>query len=67
MSMNSKYKGTEHNPSYVISNFDDFFKNNSKTKMKFFRRKLKSLQFYSKQIKNTQKKEPRNSKDYLKF
>lgn len=55
ISMNSKYKGTEHNPSYVISNFDGFFKNNSKTKMKFFRRNLKSLQFYSKQIKNYQK------------
>jgi len=53
--MNSKYKGTEHNPSYVVSNFDGFFKNNSKTKMKFFRRKLKSLQFYSKEIKNYHK------------
>lgn len=54
MSMNPKYKGTEHNPSYVIGNFNGFFKNNSKTKMKFFRRKLKSLQLYSKQIKNYQ-------------
>src|SRR6266571_1416406 len=56
MSMNQKYKGTEHNPSYVIGNFNGFFKNSSKTKMTFFRRKLKSLQFYSKQIKNYQKK-----------
>src|SRR6266704_1639693 len=56
MSMNQKYKGTEHNPTYVIENFNGFFKNNSKTKMTFFRKKLKSLQFYSKQIKNYQKK-----------
>jgi len=55
MSTNPKYKGSGHNPSYVIGNFDGFFKNNSKTKMKFFRRKLKSLQFYSKQVKNYQK------------
>uniref|UniRef100_UPI001FA6E0DF ribosomal protein S3 n=1 Tax=Pulveroboletus ravenelii TaxID=80668 RepID=UPI001FA6E0DF len=55
MSMNKKYKGTEHNPSYVIAHFNGFFKNSSKTKIKFFRRKLKSLQFYSKQIKNLQK------------
>lgn len=54
MSMNPKYKGTEHNPSYVIGNFNSFFKNSSKTKMIFFRRKLKSLQVYSKQIKNYQ-------------
>ena len=56
MSMNQKYKGTEHNPSYVIGNFNGFFKNSSKTKMKFFRRKLKSLQFYSVQIKNYKKR-----------
>nr|YP_010955427.1 ribosomal protein S3 [Butyriboletus hainanensis]WMX20517.1 ribosomal protein S3 [Butyriboletus hainanensis] len=56
MSMNPNYKGTEHNPSYVIGNFNGFFKNSSKTKMKFFRRKLKSLQFYSKQIKNYQQR-----------
>nr|YP_010886784.1 ribosomal protein S3 [Lanmaoa macrocarpa]WJH17085.1 ribosomal protein S3 [Lanmaoa macrocarpa] len=56
MSVNQKYKGTEHTPSYVVGNFNAFFKNSSKTKMKFFRRKLKSLQFYSKQIKNYQKK-----------
>lgn len=55
MSTNPKYKGSAHNPSHVIGNFDGFFKNNSKTKMKFFRRKLKSLQFYSKQVKNYQK------------
>jgi len=55
MSMNPKYKGTEHNPSYVIGNFNSFFKNSSKTKMIFFRRKLKSLQVYGKQIKNFQK------------
>ena len=55
MSMNQKYKGTEHNPSYVIGNFEGFFKNNSKTKMKFFRSQLKSLQFYSNQIKNSKK------------
>lgn len=54
MSTNPKYKGTEHNPSYVIGNFNSFFKNNSKTKMIFFRRKIKSLQVYSKQIKNYQ-------------
>jgi hypothetical protein len=56
MSTNPKYKGSEHNPSHVIGNFDGFFKNNSKTKMKFFRRKLKSLQFYSKQVQNYQTK-----------
>nr|YP_010134872.1 hypothetical protein KYX09_mgp06 [Xerocomus impolitus]QWM94560.1 hypothetical protein [Xerocomus impolitus]QWM97192.1 hypothetical protein [Xerocomus impolitus]UHB41871.1 ribosomal protein S3 [Xerocomus impolitus] len=54
--MNQKYKGTEHNPSYVIGNFNGFFKNSSKTKINFFRRNLKSLQFYSKQIKNYQKR-----------
>jgi len=54
MSMNPKYKGSSHNPSYVIGNFDGFFKNSSKTKMKFFRRKLKNLQLYSKELKNYQ-------------
>lgn len=63
MSMNKKYKGTEHNPSYVIGNFDGFFKNNSKTKIIFFRRKLKSLQFFSKQIKNS--KQLNNSLDLV--
>nr|YP_010852507.1 ribosomal protein S3 [Aureoboletus raphanaceus]WGL38736.1 ribosomal protein S3 [Aureoboletus raphanaceus] len=56
MSMNPKYKGTEHNPSYVIGNFNGFFNNSSKTKMKLFRRKLKSLQFYGIQIKNFKKR-----------
>ena len=65
MSMNQKYKGTEHNPSYVIGNFDGFFKNNSKTKIKFFRTKLKSLQFYSNQIKND--KNLNNSLDLVNF
>jgi len=55
MSMNQKYKGSAHSPSYVIGNFDGLFKNSSKTKIKFFRRKLKSLQFYSQQIKNSKK------------
>lgn len=55
MSMDPKYKGSEHNPSYVLGNFDGFFKNSSKTKISFFRRKLKSLQFYGKQLKNYQK------------
>nr|YP_010137117.1 hypothetical protein KYW48_mgp02 [Tylopilus plumbeoviolaceoides]QWM97156.1 hypothetical protein [Tylopilus plumbeoviolaceoides] len=55
MSMNPKYKGTGLNPSQVIGNFDGLFKKNSKTKIKIFRRKLKSLQFYSNQIKNSQK------------
>jgi hypothetical protein len=52
MSMNPKYKGTEHNPSYIISNFNGLFNNSSKTKIRFFRRNLKSLQSYGIQIKN---------------
>lgn len=51
-STNPKYKGAALNPSYVIGNFNGLFKNNSKTKMNFFRRKLKSLQFYSKEVNN---------------
>ena len=53
--MTSKCKGTIHNVSYVLDNFDELFKNNSKTKLKIFRNKLKSLQFYSNKIKNYMK------------
>jgi hypothetical protein len=53
--MNSNCKETIHSVSYVLDNFDGFFKKNSKTKLKIFRRKLNSLQFYSHQIKNYMK------------
>jgi len=43
MSMNPKYKGSTHNPSYVIGNFDGFFKNSSKTKNEIFQKKIKKF------------------------